>query len=99
MRKGRDMKHYIIVKFKENVHWDGMVPAIKELFQRALAIDGVSQVEVHRSNSERSNRHDLMIEMQLTPEGLALYDSSQMHQDWKTQYGQYIEQKTIFDCE
>ncbi|MDE7199233.1 MAG: Dabb family protein [Lachnospiraceae bacterium] len=93
------MKHYIIVKFKENVDWNGMLPAIKELFQTALAIDGVNQVEVHCSNSGRPNRHDLMIEMRLTPEGLAVYDSSQMHRDWKTQYGQYIEQKTIFDCE
>ena len=50
-------------------------------------------------NSDRPNRHDLMIEMLLTPEGLAVYDGSQMHQDWKAQYGQYIEQKTIFDCE
>lgn len=93
------MRHMIIVKFKEKVDWDGMLPAIKELFQTALAIDGVSQVEVHRSNSDRPNRHDLMIEMVLTPEGLAAYDSSQMHRDWKAQYGKYIEQKTIFDCE
>ena len=40
-----------------------------------------------------------MIEMILTPEGLAIYDASPMHQEWKAQYGQYIEQKTIFDCE
>lgn len=93
------MKHYIIVKFKENVDWGAMLPAIKELFQQALFLDGVNRVEVHPSNSNRPNRHDLMIEMQLTPEGLAIYDASQMHQDWKAQYGQYIEQKTIFDCE
>lgn len=93
------MKHYIIVKFKENTDVEGMLPDIRELFHQALALEGVNRVEVHRSNSDRSNRHDLMIEMLLTPEGLAVYDGSQMHQDWKAQYGQYIEQKTIFDCE
>ncbi len=93
------MKHYIIVKFKENTDVDGMLPDIRDLFQKALALDGVNRVEVHRSNSDRSNRHDLMIEMWLSPEGLAVYDGSQMHRDWKEQYGQYIEQKTIFDCE
>lgn len=94
-----EMKHYIIVKFKDNVDWEEMLPAIAELFKKALALEGVNQVEVHRSNSDRPNRHDLMIEMHLTPEGLAVYDGSKMHQDWKKQYGQYIEQKTIFDCE
>ena len=93
------MKHFIIVKFKENVDVAGMLPAISELFQKALSFDGVKKVEIHHSNSDRPNRHDLMIEMHLTPEGLAVYDSSQMHRDWKEQYGQYIEQKTIFDCE
>lgn len=92
------MKHYIIVKFKENTDVDGMIPEITELFEKALALDGVSRVALHRSNSDRPNRHDLMIEMILTPEGLAVYDASLMHQEWKAQYGQYIEQKTIFDC-
>ena len=93
------MKHYIIVKFRENTDVDGMLPEITELFEKALALDGVSRVTLHRSNSDRPNRHDLMIEMILTPEGLAIYDASPMHQGWKAQYGQYIEQKTIFDCE
>ncbi|MFG6334864.1 MAG: hypothetical protein K1W20_05255 [Lachnospiraceae bacterium] len=93
------MKHYIIVKFRENTDVGGMLPEIAELFEKALALDGVSRVTLHRSNSDRPNRHDLMIEMILTPEGLAIYDASPMHQEWKAQYGQYIEQKTIFDCE
>ena len=56
------MKHYIIVKFRENTDVGGMLPEITELFEKALALDGVSRVTLHRSNSDRPNRHDLMIE-------------------------------------
>lgn len=93
------MKHYIIVKWKDAAQGETSLPAIRELFQKTLALDGVNCVELHCSNSDRTNRHDLMIEMQLTPEGLAAFDSSQMHRDWKDLYGYNIEHKAIFDCE
>ena len=32
------MKHYIIVKFRENTDVDGMLPEITELFEKALAL-------------------------------------------------------------
>lgn len=40
-----------------------------------------------------------MIEMVLTPQALELFDNSQIHKKWKTEYGKYIVNKTIFDCD
>ena len=47
----------------------------------------------------RSNRHDLMIEMEMDPEALPVYDASAAHQEWKAKYGDAIQSKTIFDYE
>ena len=93
------MRHFIIVKFNDSVNVKELADPIKNLFDESLKIDGVEKVEVHVSNSDRSNRHDLMIEMTLTKEGLELYDISEMHKKWKAQYGEYIVSKTIFDCD
>jgi len=56
-------------------------------------------MEVYVSNSDRPNRHDLMIEMVLTKSALEQFDSSEIHKQWKNEYGKYIISKTIFDCE
>ena len=40
-----------------------------------------------------------MIEMELTPSGLIEYDKSELHKQWKAEYGDYIASKTIFDCD
>ena len=40
-----------------------------------------------------------MIEMILTYDGLVNFDKSNIHYDWKKIYGEYIESKTIFDCD
>ena len=45
-----------------------------------------------------SNRHDLMIEMQLSRKALETFDNSEIHKCWKEQYGKYILNKVIFDC-
>ena len=64
-----------------------------------MEIDGITKVEVCLSNSNRLNRHDLMVEMLLTEEALTKFDNSEIHKQWKAEYGQYIINKTIFDCE
>lgn len=93
------MKHYIIVKFDESVDANEMVSQIRELFHKALDINGVDKVEIYVSNIDLPNRHDLMIKMSLSQIALELFDNSEVHKKWKSEYGRYIIQKTIFDCE
>ena len=107
------MKHLIIVKFKDNI-WNRedaasreMLADIKKIFNRTKQIEGVQtqQIEgVHTVNiyenvTPRPNRHDLMIEMEMDPEALPVYDASATHQEWKAKYGDAIQSKTIFDYE
>ena len=99
------MKHLIIVKFKENV-WNRedaasrkMLADIREIFDGAKQIEGVHTVNIYENVTPRSNRHDLMIEMEMEPEALPVYDASAAHQEWKEKYGSYIQSKTIFDYE
>lgn len=93
------MRHFIIVKFKESVDLEQIVSPIKSLFNEALDIEGVDMVNIHVSNVNLFNRHDLMIEMKLTMEALKLFDNSSIHKRWKSIYGEYIINKTIFDCD
>lgn len=93
------MKHLIIVKFNDSVNLKNIVEPIKKLFSKSLEIDGITKVEVFLSNSNKPNRYDLMIEMLLTKEALTKFDNSDIHKQWKAEYGRYIINKTIFDCE
>lgn len=93
------MKHYIIVKFKDSVDVPELYGPIKELFLKSLQIEGVSKAEVHVSNTALPNRYDLMIEMTLTPNALKIFDNSELHKIWKAEYGEFMVNKVIFDCE
>ena len=64
------MTHYIIAKFKTNYNWKDLIEDIKALFENALEIEGVSKVVVKKSCSSMENRADIMIEMELSKEGL-----------------------------
>lgn len=99
------MKHLIIVKFKENV-WTReseasreMLADIREIFDQTQQIEGVHTVNIYENVTPRPNRHDLMIEMEMDPEALPVYDASAAHQEWKAKYGDAIQSKTIFDYE
>ena len=83
------MKHLIIVKFKENV-WVRESEASRKMLADIREIFDVTP---------RPNRHDLMIEMEMDPEALPVYDASAAHQEWKAKYGDAIQSKTIFDYE
>jgi len=93
------MRHFIIVKWQEGVDREQVAKPVRELFSKALEIEGVDKVDVHVCNSDRSNRYDMMIEMFMSKEGLEAYDSSEMHKQWKREYGDRIAAKTIFDCD
>ena len=93
------MKHYIIARLKDRNDIDRLLPEITVFFQKALDIDGIEDVKIHKSNSTRDNRYSLMIEMDLSLEGLEAFDASDIHKQWKALYGDKLESKAIFDCD
>ncbi len=93
------MKHYIIVKFVEGSDVGALLEPVGAIFHETLRIPGVHGVVLKPSNSERPNRYDLMIEMDMEPEALSAYDCSEPHLRWKREYGELVEKKAIFDCD
>lgn len=93
------MKHYIIAKFKDRDDTERFFSEIKALFQKTLDLKGVESVIIHKSNSTRDNRYSIMIEMNLSYEGLEAFDASEVHKEWKDTYGDRLESKAIFDCD
>ena len=93
------MKHYIIVKFNENVDKEKLINPIKELFQKAMNINEIVKVDIYESNMDLPNRYDLMIKMDLSKVALNEFDNSEIHKEGKEKFGKYIMNKTIFDCE
>ena len=93
------MKHYIIVKFKEGTDVRNLEKPVRSVFEETLSIPGIYRVDVRLSNSDRSNRYDMMILINMDQEALPSYDVSEPHLKWKSQYGELIEKKAIFDCE
>lgn len=94
------MKHYIIVKFREEVtkaQKAEMLPRIAELFAKTEQLDGVDKAEVLPNVTDRANRFDLMIVITMSPDALPTYDECVWHKQWKEEYGDLIEKKTIID--
>ncbi|MDO5331068.1 MAG: Dabb family protein [Bacillota bacterium] len=92
------MKHCIIVKWNDKVKDKGeYYKKAVDAFRGVTAIEGVNGYEVYKSNSTRSNRFDIMIEIDCSKEGLENYDVCQLHQDWKKNFTEFFESKTIFD--
>ena len=93
------MKHYIIVKFVEGTDVKALVGPVKAIYDETLSIPGVHSVEFKLSNSDRVNRYDLMIVMDMDKDALPAYDVSAPHLRWKTEYGDRVAKKAIFDCD
>lgn len=93
------MKHYIIAKFRPGTPWREYLPEIETIFRETLSIDGVHSVDVFPSCSERPNRYDVMICMDMAAAALPLYDASAPHHAWKDKFGPLLDGKTIFDRE
>ena len=93
------MKHYIIVKFKEECNKNELTGPIRDLFQGVLNVPGVHTVQVKPNCVDRSNRYDLMIEIGMDPEALERYDACETHHQWKETYGELLRSKTIFDSD
>lgn len=93
------MKHYIVVKFIDGFDYCGRLGEIKAIFKRTLEIDGIYSLDIKTSNSDRENRYDLMIEMDMEKSALESYDISAPHKEWKDIFGEFVEKKAIFDCD
>ena len=93
------MKHYIIVKFTEGTDYRALERPVRELFELTLSIPGIHGVDVRLSNSDRPNRYDMMIVMDMEKDALPAYDLSEPHLRWKSEYGGIIAAKAIFDCD
>lgn len=94
------LKHYIIVKFNNRVHDKNILcEEIRNLFADAEKIEGVHNVSFYPSVIDLPNRYDLMILLEMDREALPLFDASQIHRDWKAGFSEFLEAKTIFDCD
>ncbi len=93
------MKHHIIVKFTEGTDVRALAEPVRGIFEETLSIPGIHDVDIKLSNSDRANRYDLMIVMDMDREALAAYDVSEPHIRWKKEYGDRVAQKAIFDCD
>ena len=93
------MKHYIIVKFVEGTDVGALLEPVRAIFEETLRIPGIHGLALKPSNSERPNRYDLMIELDMDSEALPAYDASEPHLRWKREYGELVAKKAIFDCD
>lgn len=94
------MTHYIIIKWLDSVSaQDDLFNRISALFLPAGEIAGIHSVEIIPACIQSENRHDLMIRIAMEPDALARFDASEIHREWKVQFGPYLAAKTIFDCE
>ncbi len=93
------MKHHILVKFREGTDVGALLEPVRALFAETLAIPGIHGLELKPSCSDRANRYDLMIVLDMDREALPAYDLCEPHLRWKREYGPITEKKAIFDCE
>lgn len=93
------MKHHIVVKFVPGTNFYALAPEVRGIFEKTLSIPGIRGVDVRLSNSDRPNRYDMMIVMDMEKEALPAYDVSEPHLRWKRDYGPMVEKKAIFDCD
>ena len=93
------MKHYIIVKFTEGTDYRALEAPVRGIFEETLSIPGIRGVDLRLSNSDRPNRYDMMIVMDMEKDALPAYDLSEPHRRWKSEYGHFVSKKAIFDCD
>lgn len=94
------MKHHIIVKFTPEISdKKALIAEIKALFAEESVPEGVERYSFHESCVDRDNRFDLMIIVHLPKDALGAWDSSVVHKRWKSEFGQLVAKKAIFDCE
>lgn len=94
------MLHHIIVKWNEQVtDKTAMAAQVTDLYAAATDIPGVHGVTLKPNVTDRPNRYDLMIALDMDAEALPTWDASNLHKRWKADFGGLIEKKAIFDCD
>ena len=94
------MKHCIIAKFNETVaDKPATLAQVRALFASAAPVEGVNQITIHENCVARDNRYDLMIVVELEKTALPNWDASEIHHQWKDQFGGMLARKAIFDYE
>lgn len=93
------MKHHIIVKFTDGTDFHALEKPVWSIFEETLSIPGIHGLDIKLSNSDRQNRYDMMIVMEMEKDALPAYDISEAHLRWKSEYGSLIAKKAIFDCD
>ena len=94
------MKHCIIVKWNEIVTDKAKIlDGVREVFADCTATDGVKGVEIIPNIIDRPNRYDVMIVVTMDKDALTAWDDSDTHKRWKSEYGDRIVSKAIFDAE
>lgn len=96
------MKHCILVKYKDSVddvQKEALIEQIQEVFEPLLDMEGIDGLELIPNIVGRPNRYDLLIRIEMDYEALPLYDESEPHKRWKSEFAQYLEKKAIFDYE
>ena len=81
------MKHFIIVKFTEGTDYHALEKPVRGIFEQTLSIPGIHRVDIRLSNSDRPNRYDMMIVMDMEKDALPAYDLSEPHLRWKNRQG------------
>ncbi len=94
------MKHCIIAKFNESVtDKSAVIENVKALFAGAAPVEGVRGIMIHENCIARDNRYDLMIVVEMEKAALPNWDASEIHHQWKDQFGTMLAKKAIFDYE
>ncbi len=93
------MRHFIIVKFTEGTDVKALVEPVRGIFEKTLEIPGIHSLDIRLSNSDIANRYDMMIIFDMEKEALPAYAASEPHLQWKSEYGDRIAKKAIFDCD
>lgn len=93
------MQHYIIVKWKDGADKQLLAAKARSLYADASAQCGVKSVVIKDNITARDNRYDMMIILHIGNNDLSLWDNSQLHKSWKSEFGAFIDKKCIFDCE
>ena len=88
----------IMAKFSDrSVLTEELFTALERLFSAAGELPGVKGARLIRNIVDRENRYDLLIEIDMTPEALPVWDGSDIHRRWKAEYGALLQSKAIFD--
>lgn len=96
------MKHCILVKLIPEISKkieNSLIEQIAEIFEGTKEIDGVHYVNIYKCCTDKDNRADIMIEIDMDKKALDEYDKSDSHLIWKREYERFIDEKTIFDFE